>query len=96
MKDIYKDNYYGSFGIVKGKLNNPKKKGVWEIKALTVEGAIRSLKTSAQSNYRDNHHEATLFDESGNVVGWTFREYGQANFLSKYLLQDVGILPKRK
>lgn len=90
-----KDIYYGCFGVVKGKMN-PKKERVWEIKAQTVEGAIRSLKSSAQSNYRDFHHEATLFDSMGNVVGWAFREYGQTNFLSKYLLQDVGILPKRK
>ena len=90
-----KDIYYGCFGVVKGKMN-PKRERVWEIKAQTVEGAIRSLKSSAQSNYRDNHHEATLFDSRGNVVGWTFKEYGQTNFLSKYLLQDVGILPKRK
>jgi hypothetical protein len=90
-----KDIYYGCFGVVKGKMN-PKKERVWEIKAQTVEGAIRSLKSSAQSNYRDYHKEATLFDERGNVVGWAFSNYGQMIFVGKYLLQDIGLIPKSR
>ena len=90
-----KDTYYGCFGTVKGKMN-PKKERVWEIKASSVEGAIKSIKTSAQSNYRDDHKNATLFDERGYVVGWVFRNYGQMIFVGRYLLQDIGLIPKSR
>lgn len=85
--------FYGCFGIVKGKMPS---NGVFEFKASTYESAMRRIKTHAQSNYRDNYKEATLFGDSGRVLGWCFRTGGIIVYVDKYILQDIGLTPKKK
>ena len=85
--------FYGCFGIVKGKMPS---KGVWEFKASSYESAMRHIKTDAKSNYRDNHKEATLFGDGGRILGWCFRVDKDIIYVDKWLLQDIGLMPKRK
>jgi len=85
--------FYGCFGIVKGRMPS---KGVWEFKASTYESAIKQLKTHAQNNYRDDYKESTLFGDGGRVLGWCFRSGGVIVYASKSVLQNIGLMPKRK
>lgn len=85
--------FYWCFGIVKGKMPS---KGIYEFNASTYESAMRRIKTHAQSNYRDNYKEATLFGDAGRVLGWCFRTGGVIVYVDKYILQDIGLTPKKK
>ena len=85
--------FYGFYGIVKGRMPS---KGVWEFKASTYESAMKQMKTHAQSNYRDDYKQATLFGEGGRVLGWCFITGGVIVYVDKYILQDIGLIPKRK
>ena len=87
-----KYTYYMCYGIVKGKMPT---KDVWEINAKDYESAIRSIKRYAQSNYRDNYKESTLF-YNGHAVGWVFREQGNMIYLDKDQMQRMGIIPKSR
>ena len=87
-----KYTYYMCYGIVKGKMPT---KDVWEINAKDYESAIRSIKRYAQSNFRDNYKESTLF-YNGHVIGWCFREQGNMIYLDKDQMQRMGIIPKSR
>lgn len=86
-----KYTYYMCYGIVKGKMP----KDVWEINAKDYESAIRQIKRYAQSNYRDNYKESTLF-YNGHVSGWCFRMDGKIIYVAKYVMQDIGLIPKSR
>lgn len=88
---VTKDRWSMCYGIVKTKLPT-KKENVWSFNAKDYESAIRQIKKYAQSNYRDNHKEATLF-LNGNVVGWAFRTDGKIIYVDKWTLIHIGLLP---
>lgn len=87
-----KDKWNVCFGIVKGKMPT---KECWSINAKDYESAIRCAKRDAQSNYRDNHKEATLF-YNGNVAGWVFRTDGKIIYVDKFTMQNIGLIPKSR
>lgn len=83
------DKWQGCFGIKKGKVPT---KEVWTINAKSYESAIRSIKKSALSNYRDNHKESTLF-YNGHAVGWAFRTMEKSSTWTR-TMQNIGVLSK--
>ncbi len=87
-----KYTYYMCYGIVKGKM--PKKE-IRSINAKDYESAIRSVKRIAQSNYRDNYKESTLL-YNDHAVGWCFRTGGKIIYVDKYVMQDIGLIPKSR
>lgn len=72
-----------------------KKERPYDLNAKDYESAIRQIKRHAESNYRDNHHECTLF-YNGNIVGWAFRVDGKMIYVAKDTLQYIGLLPRSK
>lgn len=72
-----------------------KKEHTFDLTAKDYESAIRQIKRHAESNYRDSHHECTLF-YNGNIVGWAFRMDGKMIYVAKDTLQYIGILPRTK
>lgn len=86
------DKYTMCYGIVKGKMPT---KEVRTINAKDYESAIRQIKRYAQGNYRDYHKESTLF-HNGQVVGWVFRTDGKIVYVTKFVMQDIGLIPKSR
>ena len=89
-----KSSWAMCYGIVKTKQSSTRET-VWDMNAKDYESAIRQIKKSAQSNYRDSYKEATLF-HNGSVSGWAFRVDGKIIYVDKYALQDIGLLPRSK
>lgn len=87
-----KYTYYMCYGIVKGRMP----KNAWEFKAPGYDEAIRHVKRSAKSNYSTDRKTATLFYEDGHVMGWCFRPDSEIIYVDKWLLQDLGLMPRRK
>lgn len=89
------NKYYQCYGIVKTRLSSTKERN-WEINAKDYDSAIRTAKKYAQSNYRDNNKESTLFNAYGAVCGWTLKMDGKIVYLDKWDLENAKIIPKSR